>query len=597
MASIFDYISDTLNRFKFLKWVQIIKTESEATKKSALYLLEKSSTAFEVIVTDDSGAKRKLSGNVNTNELDDLFAKLDASNISPENAELWRGVIIGDLTAYLTKEEAAETYQPKGNYASANHNHSDKANNDASNIDDHIAEWREKLNIQQTEDRAEHGLITTTSNSVTIGLSPLGENFAIIDGVKYIEPTTNPETPKLFTPVTTGQKILIIHAKPDAQVFHLVQGAESTEAVEPAYSGLFVARLLVTDEGIDIVEAVSGFREKSVDNFAIYSLAAGDRILGIGSQMRLKVQSSGAIRIGGFYNKEGKVYNGCPISVRNDTPFDMKFFNAVDASPEFMPINPDDLPFKIKPGETANFAWRGNVAEIIKTGGGASFPEGATLGDVLVEGAEGAEWSGRLTNVESGKLDKPPTDGSWVVTKSGTTITYTDASTFGQNISNSNLTWSADRTQNLNAKKLSFTRGRVSVPALELEITAENSVPNKIWTAGTYLWHTNNLGVSYRVAYDNQAIKTISGDVTLDDTYHNCIVRITANCVITVPTGLRADFNCVFDMIGLFVATFLEGSGITFSSPFGNLLKENAMCTLYKVTSSNFRLNGGLLPV
>ena len=81
MASIFDYISDNLNRFKFLKWVQIIKTESEATKKSALYLLEKSSTAFEVIVTDDSGAKRKLSGNVNTNELDDIFAKLDASNI------------------------------------------------------------------------------------------------------------------------------------------------------------------------------------------------------------------------------------------------------------------------------------------------------------------------------------------------------------------------------------------------------------------------------------------------------------------------------------------------------------------------------------
>lgn len=98
MASIFDYISDNLNRFKFLKWVQIIKTESEATKKSALYLLEKSSTAFEVIVTDDSGAKRKLSGNVNTNELEELFAKIDASNVSPENAELWRGVIIGDLT-------------------------------------------------------------------------------------------------------------------------------------------------------------------------------------------------------------------------------------------------------------------------------------------------------------------------------------------------------------------------------------------------------------------------------------------------------------------------------------------------------------------
>ena len=53
-----------------------------------------------------------------------------------------------DLTAYLTKEEAAETYQPKGNYASANHNHSDKANNDASNISEEDAElWRTKLNV------------------------------------------------------------------------------------------------------------------------------------------------------------------------------------------------------------------------------------------------------------------------------------------------------------------------------------------------------------------------------------------------------------------------------------------------------------------
>lgn len=194
----------------------------------------------------------------------------------------------------------------------------------------------------------------------------------------------------------------------------------------------------------------------------------------------------------------------------------------------------------------------------------------------------------------SGKLDKPTTDGTWVVTKSGATISYTDASTLGKNISNSNLVWTADRTQNLGTKKLSFTGGRVSVPALELEITAENSVPNKIWTAGTYLWHTNNLGISYRVAYDNQVIKTISGNITLDDTYHNCIVRITANCVITVPNTLRADFNCVFDVIGLFTAQFVAGGTTTFSAPFGAFLRDNMMCTLYKETSVRFRINGGL---
>ncbi len=84
MASIFDYISDNLNRFKFLKWVQIIKTESEATKRSALYLLEKSSTAFEVIVTDDSGAKRKLTGGVTGTGIQSIQ---EGDNISIDNTD------------------------------------------------------------------------------------------------------------------------------------------------------------------------------------------------------------------------------------------------------------------------------------------------------------------------------------------------------------------------------------------------------------------------------------------------------------------------------------------------------------------------------
>lgn len=192
---------------------------------------------------------------------------------------------------------------------------------------------------------------------------------------------------------------------------------------------------------------------------------------------------------------------------------------------------------------------------------------------------------------------KPTTDGSWVITKSGDTISYTDASTLGQNIANTNLTWSADRTQNLNAKKLSFTGGRVSVPALELEITAENSVPNKIWTAGDYLWHTNNLGISYRVAYDNQVIKTITGNVTLDNTYHNCIVRINATCTITVPFALRTDFNCVFDVIGVHIATFIEGTGVVFSAPVGKILKSNSMGTIYRYTPNIYRLNGGFTTI
>lgn len=94
-----------------------------------------------------------------------------------------------------------------------------------------------------------------------------------------------------------------------------------------------------------------------------------------------------------------------------------------------------------------------------------------------------------------------------------------------------------------------------------------------------------------------QTYKTISANTTLDDSFHNCIVRITANSTITVSNTLKADFNCVFDAIGTVTGTFVEGSGATFSAPFGKILKDNGMCTLYKYTSTAYRLNGGLIPV
>ena len=60
MAGIIDYISQIRNKFQFLKWIQIIPQESLATKKSALYFVEKSPTTAEAIIVDDLGQKRKL---------------------------------------------------------------------------------------------------------------------------------------------------------------------------------------------------------------------------------------------------------------------------------------------------------------------------------------------------------------------------------------------------------------------------------------------------------------------------------------------------------------------------------------------------------
>lgn len=93
------------------------------------------------------------------------------------------------------------------------------------------------------------GDITTTSNSLTIELPSDNVNWAKIGGVfyeKYYPDTFN------FTPVATYQKILIVYAKPDSQVFYLAQGDEALEAIAPTYDGLFVAWILVTVAGSTI---------------------------------------------------------------------------------------------------------------------------------------------------------------------------------------------------------------------------------------------------------------------------------------------------------------------------------------------------------
>lgn len=59
----------------------------------------------------------------------------------------------------------------------------------------------------------------------------------------------------------------------------------------------------------------------------------------------------------------------------------------------------------------------------------------------------------------SGKLDKPSQDGSWVVTKSGEIISYTDASNFGKNIGNSHITSIANSSFTLGANYTINTSG------------------------------------------------------------------------------------------------------------------------------------------
>lgn len=108
------------------------------------------------------------------------------------------------------------------------------------------------------------------------------------------------------------------------------------------------------------------------------------------------------------------------------------------------------------------------------------------------------------------------------------------------------------------------------------------------------LYSTSASGERFPVKFDQVPIRVVNTNVTLDNSYRNAIVRITADCTITIPAGLLEDFNCVFDADGSMSTFVVESSDITLSAPNGVVLPEEAMCTLYR-RGSGYRLNGSLI--
>lgn len=78
-----------------------------------------------------------------------------------------------------------------------------------------------------------------------------------------------------------------------------------------------------------------------------------------------------------------------------------------------------------------------------------------------------------------------------------------------------------------------------------MEVTAENSVPNKIWTDGINFYYTNGAGVNTSITSSYQRNKQffVPLPATVSEDWKGCMVFFTSSGTLTVPTGLSADFT------------------------------------------------------
>jgi hypothetical protein len=91
-----------------------------------------------------------------------------------------------------------------------------------------------------------------------------------------------------------------------------------------------------------------------------------------------------------------------------------------------------------------------------------------------------------------------------------------------------------------------------------------------------------------------QNYRTINTNTILDNTFHRSIVRVKGTINITIPSGLRADFNCVFRTYTGFTATFIASGTIINADSNGTVLSPRKMCSLFPDSTNNYVLSGDL---
>lgn len=90
-----------------------------------------------------------------------------------------------------------------------------------------------------------------------------------------------------------------------------------------------------------------------------------------------------------------------------------------------------------------------------------------------------------------------------------------------------------------------------------------------------------------------QGYDTISSSRSLTDADHGKTIWVTATCNITIPSGLRSDFNCTFRTLTGATATFLTSGTTINAESDGDVQAPKTMSYLAVYSTNNYIISGG----
>ena len=300
---------------------------------------------------------------------------------------------------------------------------------DASNIDSHIAAWKEKLGINLPEDKViQIGPVTATTTSIDLALFSTGENKFLKDGQILVKNVAN----HWDFPEVTSEKIFTIYVVNDAEIVHLALDGE-----EIPQGALIVAIITISENGISIND--NKFKLKQESNWQNLEIKSNATpiILEMPSDVRgsfylTKSLGVGVITIEGIKRlSSGTVakdymYGGRELLLFNATGGNIIINSSAATDPDSYFFSDRITPFTLKNDSGVLVKLRGDLIELLPSGSDPDLSPYALDADLDAEivnrALEGANLQTQITanlNTRSAVVDKmhhywDSTLGKWI---------------------------------------------------------------------------------------------------------------------------------------------------------------------------------------
>ena len=176
---------------------------------------------------------------------------------------------------------------------------------------------------------------------------------------------------------------------------------------------------------------------------------------------------------------------------------------------------------------------------------------------------------------------------SWITTNGTNLINHLSNNSNPHNVTKSQVGLSnVDNTSDANKPISTATQ------------TALNSKLDKVSTSGVERAYIINADGSQGTKATSeigttQNYFTFSTNTSLTNSHHNAVIWVTATINITIPSGLRSDFNCTFRTLTGAIATFLTSGTTINAESDGDVQAAKTMSFLAQYTTNNYIISGG----